>query len=108
RWPRDWSSDVCSSDLTRSNGNPDVWIMNADGSDQKALTSDAAIDDRPCVTNDGRYILFHSNRTGMSHVWRMGLDGGNPQQLTNGSHEIRPRATPDSQWVYFAADTSGP
>src|SRR2546423_1548103 len=102
-----WTPDGRIVYTTRSNGNPDVWIMNGNGSDQKALTSDAAIDDRPWVTADGSYILFHSNRTGMSHVWRMGLDGGNPLQLTNGSHEIRPSTTPDSQWVYFAADTSG-
>jgi len=102
-----WTPDGRIVYTSRSNGNPDVWIMNADGSQQKQLTSDAAIDDRPCVTADGRYILFHSNRMGMSHVWRMDMDGGNTQQLTSGSHEVRPRSTPDSQSVFFAADTSG-
>ncbi|HJZ67989.1 MAG TPA: hypothetical protein VKF81_07705, partial [Blastocatellia bacterium] len=61
-------------------GNPDLWIMRADGSEQRQLISNGRL---PAVSRDGRYVAFISSRTGGNFVWRMDLDGGNPKQLTS-------------------------
>ena len=81
--------------------NQDIWIMNADGTAARALTSDAFADFWPTVSPDGRYILFHSYRAdNVSHIWRMDADGGNLKQLTT-SEDYSPACSPDGRWVVF-------
>ena len=92
---------------SRANGNPNVWIMNADGTSQKQLTADAHSNTRPVVTADGRYVVFESNRAGTQNIWRMDIDGANPKQLTFGRNDQQPQCSPDSQWVVYASNDSG-
>ncbi len=85
----------------------DIWLMNADGSEQKQLTFDDGSqpdqnDLNPTVTPDGRYILFASSRTGVPHIWRMNIDGSHQQQLTDGQGETYPRVTPDGHSVIYS------
>jgi Tol biopolymer transport system component len=79
-------------------GNSDIWITDADGSNQKQLTVDAGL---PSVSPDGRYIIFTSNRAGNTNIWRMDIDGSSPKQLTNGSGENCPHFTPTGDWVVY-------
>jgi serine/threonine protein kinase/Tol biopolymer transport system component len=82
-------------------GNQDIWIVNADGSDQRQLTANANADLWPEVTPDGRYIVFVSDRAGGSNIWRMDIDGGNAKRLTAGSGESRPHCSPDGRWAVY-------
>jgi serine/threonine protein kinase len=81
----------------------DIMIMSPDGTGQKPLTFNAGNNTLPCVTSDGRYIVFTSNRGGgKHHVWRMNIDGNDPVQLTNGPiGERQPRCGPDPKVVYY-------
>jgi len=70
--------------------------MNAGGSDQRQLTDGAYEDQGAHVSNDGRSIVFVSNRTGIFHIYRMDLDGNNLQQLSSGTEgEAAPFFSPD-------------
>ena len=80
-----WTPDGRILYDSMASGNPDIWVVKADGSDPKRLTSDAGSDDTPRPSADGRYIVYSSNRSGAIHVWRMNADGSNPKQLTNGN-----------------------
>jgi Tol biopolymer transport system component len=71
-------------------GHWDIWIMQADGSNQKQLTFNAGSNRGPTVSTDGRYIVFVSDRTGTDHIWRMDMDGGNPKELTHADGDISP------------------
>jgi serine/threonine protein kinase len=82
-------------------GVADLFVVNADGSNPRQLTTNAALNGFPAVSADGRYIVFVSNRTGAPHIWRMDNDGSNPKQITNGMAEINPLVSPDGQWVVF-------
>jgi serine/threonine protein kinase/WD40 repeat protein len=100
-----WTPDGRVVYVSDASGTADIWLMDADGKNQKQLTSDAGINVFPNVSPDGRYILFNSNRTNTGitsfSVWRMGLDGSNPRQLTQNDNDFFPACSGDVKWVYF-------
>ena len=86
-----------------------ISIMEADGTNPKHLLGDMtgrAIVSHARVSRDGRYILYASDLSGVRHVWRMDIDGGNPIQLTSGPGGDQPSPTPDGKWVVFTAKGS--
>ena len=97
-----WTPDnhiVYASDAT---GSADIWSMNADGSNQRRLTSGLGRSYAPSVSPDGRSIVFHSNRSGNWNIWRMDRDGANPMALTSDRQDSNwPRFTPDSHFVVY-------
>ncbi len=102
-----WTPDGRILYASHASGNPDIWVMNADGSGQKQLTVDAKTDYSPVASSDGRYIVFVSNRNAGRHLWRMNADGSNPVQLTKGAGEDSPSVSPDGRWVVYAAISAG-
>jgi len=91
---------------SRASGNYDLWITDADGSNQKQLTAHAGNNDHPSVTRDGRYVVFISDRTGGPNLWRVNIDGSNPKQLTQGEAWY-PDCSSDSQWVVYTSRPEG-
>jgi len=75
--------------------------MNADGSNQRQLTTDAQPDMKPSVSPVGSFIVFVSSRSGKSNLWKMDMEGRNPKQLTNGKSESYPHVSPDGRWVVY-------
>jgi tricorn protease len=59
-----------------------IWVANEDGSNPVRLTVNAAHDDYPRVSPDGKWIAFSSNRYGSNNVFVMPIQGGEPKQLT--------------------------
>jgi len=91
---------------SRSGGNPDLWIMDAEGRNQKQLTDDAYFERSARATYDGRYIVFDSWRTGTIQLWRVGVDGSNPRLLT-ATYGFSASVSPDGKWVVFGTFTTG-
>jgi len=87
---------------TASN-NSDVWVMDADGGNQKQLTYDVRREIAPAVSGDGRYIVYSSQGSGSSQIWRMDADGRNPRKLTHGKFDYLPSLSPDGRWVIYTA-----
>jgi Tol biopolymer transport system component len=96
-----WSPDGRVIYRSQASGKQNLWAMNADGTGQKQLTTDAAPNLSLSVSPDGRYIVFSSFRAGKSNLWRVESDGGNLVQLTNGAGEAYPRITPDGLSVIY-------
>ncbi|HZS44602.1 MAG TPA: winged helix-turn-helix domain-containing protein [Blastocatellia bacterium] len=88
---------------SRASGNPDIWIMNADGNDRKQLTIDTHYDIMPAASPDGHYIVFVSDRSGSLNLWRMNSDGTNQTQITHGKGEDYPSFSPDGKWIVYSA-----
>ena len=63
-----------------------IWIMNADGSQKKRLTTGKYKDDAPYWSLDGNYLYFTRGGEGftLSAVWIMDANGANPKPLTSG------------------------
>ena len=89
------------------NGTPRLWVTNATGSGNKELTSPTSDSTFPSVTPDSRYIVFIAETSGLSSVWRMDIDGGNPKQLTFGPDESWAWCSPDSRWVVYHSGNQG-
>jgi Tol biopolymer transport system component len=97
-----WTPDGRIVYTTEASGNPDIWIMNADGSRRVQLTSNPGLDISPRVTHDGRHIVFVSDRDGSPRGWRMALDGSGAIQLTPepvGRYRIS--ISSDDKWIYY-------
>lgn len=64
---------------------PEIKIMNIDGTNKKKLTNTDTRDEHPTVTNDGKSIIFVSKRnTEMdSEIFVMDIDGKNQKSLSN-------------------------
>jgi Tol biopolymer transport system component/DNA-binding winged helix-turn-helix (wHTH) protein len=93
--------------------NTDLYSMNADGSNSVQLTANAGPDNNyPAVSHDGRYIVFTSNRTGITQIWRMDIDGRNQKQLTFGEEQKESAQyaalSPDGAEVFFIKHGAGP
>ena len=82
-------------------GSSDLLLTDANGGNSQPLTGNSALNALPSVSQDGRFIVFVSNRTGGPHVWRMNSDGSNLKQITNGIAEIFPAVSPDNQWILY-------
>lgn len=79
-----------------------VYIMNADGTEQTQLTNNSASNVAPEISPDGSQIAFVSDRDGTDHVYLMDLDGGNQHRLTEGREaEGEPTWSPDGSRIYF-------
>ena len=86
----------------------DIWIVNADGSANRQLTADSYTEGLGCVSSDGRYAVFSSNRSGNINIWRMDLGSREQTQLTQGTEiDSRPVCSPDGQWVLFSSLRQG-
>ena len=86
------------TDMEANRGRTDLWLLEL--GDPKALsrrlTQHPAADSSPRWAADGRTLYFLSTRSGASQVWRISLDGGEAQQVTNypldvGSFKVSPR-----------------
>ena len=59
------------------NGIANIWIVDADGTNQKQLTL-AGNNYDPSVCRTGRMLAYLSDRNGSPAIWTMDIDGGNP------------------------------
>ncbi len=87
-------------------GDQNIWIMNADGSNQIQLTHVTSID--PSWSPDGQFISFTSNRRGVNDLYMMNADGSNVRQVTNGMGVGgRNDWSADGGWLAFYAGPEG-
>jgi TolB protein len=89
-------------------GNPEIYVMKADGSGVVRLTNNKAYDDQPALSPDGAWVVFVSNRDGNHELYIIGTDGKNLRRLTDTAYsEIDPSFSPDGKWVIYTAMAEG-
>jgi dipeptidyl aminopeptidase/acylaminoacyl peptidase len=71
-----------TTDLEANCGRRDVWLAAADGSTLRRLTTSEAEDFSPRWSADGRSLYFLSTRSGSAQVFRLTLDGGEAEAVT--------------------------
>ena len=90
-------------------GDFEVWVMNADGSDHRKLTDNDAMDGSPAWSPDGNQIAFISNRDGNDEIYVMNADGSVVRRLTQtaDASESFPAWSPDGIQISFDSDRGG-
>ena len=77
--------DACVADSYPCPGSPNYEIFKVSMTARMhitRLTDMKGIDGAPAFSPDGAQIVFRSDRTGDTQLWKMNADGSNPTQLT--------------------------
>ncbi len=85
-------------------GNDEIFLMNADGTDQRQLTRTATStrNAHPAWSPDGSQIVYEAEPTeGRQNIWGMGRDGSDARQLTSKRNSRRPAWSPDGTRIAF-------
>ncbi|MHB8865628.1 MAG: TolB family protein [Pirellulaceae bacterium] len=93
--------------------NPDIFLMNADGSDKRRITSAPGYDGGPFISPDGQWIVFRTDRLKPEYlqIHVIGLDGQNELAITNQPEQIHwaPYWHPTKPWlIWTGADHADP
>ena len=96
----DWTNDGRIVYSSAEGGNADIFAITEAG-EQKQLTSDPAAEISPKLSEDGRVLIFMSNRSGQMDVWRSDANGTNALQLTRNGNVTDSIISPDARWVYY-------
>ena len=96
---------VRHTDLEANRGRTDLYLMESDGEDLRRLTADPAGDWNPVWAPDSQWIYFLSSRSGSSQVWRIRVDGGEAQQVSDLPLDVGDmKLSPDGRQVAFSME----
>jgi Tol biopolymer transport system component len=100
-----WSPDGTRIAVARwsAGGFYDIVLVDTAGQVVRTLTRDRAVDVAPTWSPDGRWVLFSSDRTGISNLFACDLESGALLQVTNLlTGASQPDVSPDARWIAFS------
>ena len=90
---------------SKRSGTFDIYVMNADGTRTRRLTSTPHDDGNPTWSPDGSRIAFGR---GVGDLYVMNADGTGARAVTKGrAEETEPAWSPDGEWIAFVRRTPG-
>ncbi|WP_051362338.1 PD40 domain-containing protein [Solimonas soli] len=97
-----WSPDGRSIAFTSDrSGTPQIWLMNADGSEQRMLTREGQ-NMRPRWSPDGKSIAHVSSRDGQLYIALSRISTGRTEPLTQGPRDIGPSFSPTGDALLYS------
>lgn len=106
--PAGWTPDGRIGFISDRDGDPEIYVMDSDGSGVTQLTHNEAYESTPIWSPDGRRIVFTSYRDGNNEIYMMNSDGSGVTRLTrNEAIDDRPRWSPDGRHIAFMSNRDG-
>ena len=104
-----WSPDRARiAFFSNVDGNFELYIVNADGTDLTNLTNNPANDSRPSWSPDGKRLVFVSDRDDGENIYILDLSSGTVTRLTTGYYtDNLPHWSPDSKTILFESNRAG-
>jgi len=97
---------VAYSAWTRG-GYRDIRIVDVATGEFRQLMHDRAMDMHPTFSEDGKYLLYTSDRTGIANVYALALETGKLHQVTNvRTGAYQPELSPDGSTLVYVGYTS--
>jgi len=107
-WMPDGKSVLFRSNRGRLNA---IWVQPVDGAGNARLLYEMKSSkiDEGIVSNDGRYLAFQRDTTGVADLWYKPLSGDTtPRPVeTSAAAELSPRFSPDGKWLAYSSSESG-
>ncbi len=92
-------------DIEENKGRSDLWLVRPDGGGLRRLTSHPSGSASPRWAADGETIWFLSARTEKMQVWRICVDGGEAEQVTDLPLDVANLVcAPDGRYIAFTMD----
>ncbi len=89
----------------RDGNDAEIYVMDADGSNQTRLTFNEGNNIYPVWSPDGQQIAFHSWRDGNVEIYVMDADGKNQKRLTDHpKRDSYPDWSPDGSRILFSSE----
>ncbi len=90
----------------RPGGYRDIRVVDVSRGTYVEITHDRAVDGDPSYTRDGRWLLFHSDRTGVTNVYAYELATARLYQVTNVVNgAFQPEVSPDGKNLLYLGYT---
>jgi len=103
--PRFCGGKPVPAEAGTNKGRTDLWLVGSDGSDLKQLTTHSEADTNPRWGSDSNTVFFISGRSGSSQVWRIRIDGGEAEQVTDQPLDISNLiVSPDGKNIAFTME----
>ena len=89
-------------------GQPQIWVMDADGSNPARLTNAPGPHGGPVFTADGQGVVYHALRTGHQQIFAQSITGSDAIQLTQEPNSNSdPTVSPDGETIAFVSNREG-
>ena len=86
----------------------DIWVVRPDGSDPRAVVSDASDDIHPCWGPEDNWFAFSSDRSGQWDIWIGSIASDTLIRVTDDpGTDLYPAWNPGFGWFAFASDRTG-
>ncbi|RPH26048.1 MAG: DUF5050 domain-containing protein, partial [Bacteroidales bacterium] len=103
RWSPDGNKITFTKFFPEKNYRSEIWMMNADGSDQKSITDGQG----SSFFANGTKLIYTSDKTGNSEIYTCNIDGTNQVKLTNSTEsEYNVDVSPDGTRLVYTLQTN--
>ena len=104
-----WAETAQVMDAEKSETNSQLFLAHSDGSHRLQLTHGEKSANAPEFSPDGQLVFFASERAGKRNVFRIAIDGGEAEKITDWTGTLTTyHVSPDGKWLAFSGAPDRP